>query len=159
MTRECHRDDLHSSFPSQVFFRETAACKWRKSSQELFRDVLVLMRDTGMRNERELYRMRIENLHWENRLIYVPDSKTLEGRRLIPMSNRVAAVLRQRSALGRRAGCFRPNTPPPGIRPQSATGFARPAERPVYRRTWYFIVRDTTTALGFSCELETWLPS
>jgi len=34
------------------------------------------MRDTGMRNQRELYRMRIENLDWGNRVIFVPDSKT-----------------------------------------------------------------------------------
>jgi integrase len=47
------------------------------------------MRDTGMRNERELYRMRIENLDWQNRAILVPDSKTSEGRRLVPMSGRV----------------------------------------------------------------------
>jgi len=44
------------------------------------------MRDTGMRNERAL-RMRIENLDWETRVIFVPDSKTEEGRRRVPMSN------------------------------------------------------------------------
>jgi len=71
-------------------------CKWRKRSRELFRDIVILMRDTGMRNERELYRMRIENLDWENRLIFVPDSKTTEGRRLVPVSNRVFALLEQR---------------------------------------------------------------
>ena len=54
------------------------------------------MRDTGMRNQRELYRMRIENLDWENRLIFVPDSKTAEGRRLVPMSRRVIELLRAR---------------------------------------------------------------
>ena len=30
------------------------------------------LRDTGMRNQQELYRMRIDNLDWENRLIFVP---------------------------------------------------------------------------------------
>ena len=53
-----------------------AACNWRKRSLQLF-----LMRDTGMRNERELYRMCIENLDWASRVIFVPDSKTEEGRR------------------------------------------------------------------------------
>jgi integrase len=47
------------------------------------------MRDTGMRNERELYRMRIENLYWETRVIFVPDSKTKEGRRRVPMSTQL----------------------------------------------------------------------
>jgi len=72
------------------------ACKWRKRTSDLFRDIVVLMRDTGMRNQRELYRMRIENLDWEHRLIFVPDSKTAEGRRLVPMSRRVLEVLRER---------------------------------------------------------------
>jgi integrase/recombinase XerD len=54
------------------------------------------MRDTRMRNERELFRMRIENLDWDNRLIFVADSKTLEGRRLVPMSRRVFEILHQR---------------------------------------------------------------
>jgi len=52
------------------------------------------MRDTGMRNERELFRMRIENLDWQKRVIFVPDSKTAEGRRLVPMSGRVFEILR-----------------------------------------------------------------
>jgi integrase len=54
------------------------------------------MPDTGMRNQRELYRMRVENLDWENRVIFVPDSKTPEGRRLVPMSRRVLELLRTR---------------------------------------------------------------
>lgn len=73
-----------------------AGCKWRKRTSDLFRDVVILMRDTGMRNQRELYRMRIENLDWENRIIFVPDSKTPEGRRLVPMSRRVFEILRER---------------------------------------------------------------
>jgi integrase len=74
-----------------------AICEWRKRTSDLFREIVILMRDTGMRNQRELYRMRIENLDWENRLIFVPDSKTPEGRRLVPMSKRVFEILRQRS--------------------------------------------------------------
>jgi integrase len=71
-------------------------CKWRQRTRELFRDVVILMRDTGMRNQRELYRMRIENLDWANRIIFVPDSKTPEGRRLVPMSRRVFELLKAR---------------------------------------------------------------
>ena len=73
-----------------------SACKWRKRTRELFRDIVVLMRDTGMRNERELFRMRIENLDWQTRVIFVPDSKTAEGRRLVPMSGRVFEILQNR---------------------------------------------------------------
>jgi integrase len=73
-----------------------SACEWRQRTSDLFRDIVILMRDTGMRNQRELYRMRIENLDWENRAIFVPHSKTPEGRRLVPMSRRVLELLRAR---------------------------------------------------------------
>jgi integrase len=66
------------------------------------------MRDTGMRNERELYRTRIENLDWEKRLIFVPDSKTAEGRRLVPMSKRVFELREQRRS-SRSAGWVFPS--------------------------------------------------
>jgi integrase len=59
-----------------------------------------------MRNERELYRMRIENLDWENRVIFVPDTKTEEGRRCVPMSNRVFDVLKQRCGEKREGWVF-----------------------------------------------------
>src|SRR5437879_11931265 len=83
------------------------ACNWRPRTRNLFRDIVILMRDTGMRNERELYRMRIENLDWENRVIFVPDSKTAEGRRLVPMSRRTFDLLRERCGT-RQPGCVFP---------------------------------------------------
>jgi hypothetical protein len=73
-----------------------AACGWSDRSFELFRDIVRLVRDTGMRNERELYRMRIENLDWVKRNIFVPDSKTPDGRRTVPMSDRGFHILRTR---------------------------------------------------------------
>jgi integrase len=76
--------------------RRALACSWHPRTRELFRDIVVLMRDTGLRNERELFRMRIENLDWQNRVIFVPGSKTAEGRRLVPMSGRVFEILRIR---------------------------------------------------------------
>jgi integrase len=85
-----------------------AACKWRKRGFELFRDVVILMRDTGMRNERELYRVRIENIDWNNRVIFVPDSKTPDGRRTVPISDRALGVLRARTT-GRRQGWVFPS--------------------------------------------------
>ena len=83
-----------------------AGCKWRKQTRDLFRDIVLLMRDTGMRNQRELYRMRIENLDWENRVIFVPDSKTPEGRRLVPMSRRVFELLRERCGTRQQGWLF-----------------------------------------------------
>jgi len=73
-----------------------SACKWRQRTRELFRDIVILMRDTGDEKPRGTLLVRIENLDWENRVIFVPDSKTPEGRRLVPMSRRVLELLRTR---------------------------------------------------------------
>ena len=81
------------------------ACNWRQRTREIFRDIVILMRDTGMRNERELFGMRIENMDWQNRVIFVP-SKTAEGRRLVPMSGRVFEILRSRCAARREGWIF-----------------------------------------------------
>ena len=83
-----------------------ACCKWRKRPSDLFLDIVILMRDTGMRNQRELYRMRIEHLDWENRLIFIPDSKTPEGRRLVPMSRRTFEILRERCGVKQEGWVF-----------------------------------------------------
>jgi integrase len=82
------------------------ACKWRPRTRELFIDIVILMRDTGMRNERELFRMRIENLDWQNHVIFVPDSKTAEGRRLIPMSGRAFEILQDRCSARQEGWVF-----------------------------------------------------
>jgi integrase len=83
-----------------------ARCEWSRRRLDLFRDVMALMRDTGMRNERELYRIRVENLDWNNRVIFVPDSKTEEGRRRVPMSNRTFAILKERCRTKREGWVF-----------------------------------------------------
>jgi integrase len=85
------------------------ACTWRPRTFELFRDIIILMRDTGMRNQRELYRLRIENLDWQSRVIFVPDSKTAEGRRLVPMSRRVSDLLRARCGASSEGWVFPSN--------------------------------------------------
>jgi integrase len=70
--------------------------KWNAKVRSLFGDIVMLVRDTGMRNERELYRVRIENINWKEKIIFVPDSKTPDGRRLVPMSDRVVRLLKAR---------------------------------------------------------------
>src|SRR5215472_4485947 len=57
----------------------------------------------------ELYRIRTENLDWSNRIIFVPDSKTPEGRRMIPISDRVYQLLRIRT-VGKEQGWLFPST-------------------------------------------------
>jgi integrase len=80
-----------------------AECGWREVSLQLFEDVVKLMRDSGMRNRRELYRLRIENIDWRKRNLFIPDSKTEEGTRTVPMSDRVCEILRRRCA-GKTSG-------------------------------------------------------
>jgi site-specific recombinase XerD len=86
-----------------------SACNWRQRTRKLFGDIVALMRDTGMRNERELFHMRIENLDWQSRLIFVPDSKTPEARRVVPMSTRVFEILRTRCDARREGWIFPSN--------------------------------------------------
>ena len=85
------------------------ACNWRPRTRDLFRHIIILMRDTGMSNARELFWMRIENLEWHNRVIFVPDSKTAQGRRVVPMSGQVFEILRSGALKDRRAGYFHPS--------------------------------------------------
>lgn len=94
--KEHGRDVRLDADAEEKLVRASLRCEWRGRTRELFCDIIALMRDTGMRNERELFRMRIENLDWNNRTIFVPDSKTPEGRRLVPMSRRVFDILKKR---------------------------------------------------------------
>lgn len=60
----------------------------------------------GNAKRKRAYRTRIENLDWDTRVIFVPDSKTEEGRRRVPMSNRVFSVLRERCGARREGWVF-----------------------------------------------------
>ena len=96
LLKEHGRDITLDVAAEEQLVQASLRCRWRVRTRDLFRDILALMRDTGMRNERELFQMRIENLDWNNRTIFVPDSKTPEGRRLVPMSRRVFEILKKR---------------------------------------------------------------
>jgi integrase len=47
------------------------------------RDVLMIMRDSGMRNQKEVFRMRWEHLDWGNKRYFVYESKSPKGRRFV----------------------------------------------------------------------------
>ena len=87
-------------------FAGAEVCGWDEPTRQLFKDIVVLVRDTGMRNERELYRLRTEHINWDTKVIYVPDSKTPAGRREVPMSDRVVAVLTDRLGAKREGFVF-----------------------------------------------------
>jgi len=96
LMKEHGRDVRLDADAEEKLVQASLRCQWRARTRELFGDIIAVMRDTGMRNERELFQMRIENLDWNNRTIFVPDSKTPEGRRLVPMSRRVFDILKKR---------------------------------------------------------------
>ena len=89
---------------------EEAEHKLLPFARQPLRDVIILMRDTGMRNRKELFRMRIEDLDWSARTIFVPDSKTPTGRRYIPMSDRVLDLLMVRCGERREGWVFPANS-------------------------------------------------
>jgi len=57
------------------------------------RDVLMIMRDSGMRNQKEVFTMRWEHVDWANNRYFVYDSKSPKGRRFVPVSPRVRLAL------------------------------------------------------------------
>jgi integrase len=122
-------------------------CHWTTGMYELLWNIIILARDTGMRNQRELYRIRVENLDWDNRIIFVPDSKTAEGRKMIPMSDRVCDVVRERVEAV-KDGCFHPSDRTAATSRTWDDRFARHVRRPVFLRTRCCIAAGTTTARG-----------
>lgn len=56
-------------------------------------DVIKIMRDMGMRNDREVLPMRWENFDWKKKDVLITDSKTDAGRRRVHMSERVYKML------------------------------------------------------------------
>jgi integrase len=115
----------------------------------LFRDIVILMRDTGMRNERELFRMRIENLDWQNRVIFVPDSKTAEGRRLVPMSRRVFEILRIRCDARQEGWVFPSKRSASGHLRSICNLFRKARNKAGLSKELFFTVRDMTTVREF----------
>jgi integrase len=51
------------------------------------------MRDSGMRNHKEVFTMRWEHVDWANSRYFVYDSKTTKGRRWVPLSPRIVTAL------------------------------------------------------------------
>jgi len=103
LIREVPRFKLFKEQSRELRLDDDAERKLLAVAEEPLSDIIVIMRDTGQRNVRELYRMRIENVHWEHNLIFNPNSKSPEGRRWIPMSERVKETLR-RLCEGRNEG-------------------------------------------------------
>ena len=79
---------------------------WTRKMHAAFSDVVVLVRDTGMRNKKELFCARIEDIDWNNRVFFIRDSKTDNGRRFVPLSDRVLERLKVRCGERREGWIF-----------------------------------------------------
>jgi integrase len=66
-----------------------------KSVKEPLHDIAKIIPDTGMRPE-EVFRMRVENLDFEQKAIFNPYGKTKAARRTIPITDDALSVLRLR---------------------------------------------------------------
>ena len=64
---------------------------------EPFRTILLIMLDSGLRPG-EIYRMRWENIHWEQGLIFNPRGKSRKSKRYVPLTERMKAALLVRKA-------------------------------------------------------------
>jgi len=71
------------------------------------RDVLMIMRDSGMRNQKEVFTMRWEHVDWANNRYFVYDSKSRKGRRFVPISPRVRQALLARYSGEKEGWVFR----------------------------------------------------
>lgn len=112
MYSKAKEDKLIFEVPGFALFKEhgrslrlndEAERRLSAGAEQPLKDIIVVMRDTGMRNARELYCMRVENVDFDAGTIFTPDSKTESGRRFIPMNSRVKQILEERRA-GRSEG-------------------------------------------------------
>ncbi len=73
--------------------------RFLKVAGQPLRDVFLISHDSGMRPD-EAIRMRWENILWDKNLIFVPEGKTENARRYVPLSDRVRELLlaRQRKS-------------------------------------------------------------
>ena len=96
LIREVPEFALFKELGRSLRLNEEAERRLLPVAEQPLKDIIVVMRDTGMRNARELYRMRVENIDYDAGSIIVPDSKTESGARSVPLSDRVSEILRSR---------------------------------------------------------------
>ena len=70
---------------------------------EPFRTILLIMLDSGLRPG-EIFRMRWENIHWEQGVIFNPRGKSRKSKRYVPLTERMKAALLARKGAQRGLG-------------------------------------------------------
>jgi integrase len=129
MLSKAHEWKLIMTPPSVLLFEENGRERIFSPQQEAdllrvapqpLRDVWLCGRDAGMRPE-EVLRMRIEDIRWGQRLIFIPRGKTVNSRRYVPISNRLFEALWLRAG-GREEGWLFPSPTTKKGKPRSKTG-------------------------------------
>lgn len=69
--------------------------RYLELADPLTRDLVTIIVETGMRPN-EVYRMRSENVHLDERFVFIPDGKTKSARRNVPLTDKAAAVIARR---------------------------------------------------------------
>ena len=93
---KCPPIELLQENERNVLFDEASEAAILPHAPQPLKDVVILMRQCGMRNARELYPMKIENLDWNGKRYFVPDSKSPTGKREIPLTDKALDILRER---------------------------------------------------------------
>ena len=86
------RDLLIDNKTEMALEQELGQSKDRYRSRYRAWVVTVVAQDSGMRPS-EIFEMRLENLHWAERRIYIPTGKTKKARRFVGMTERMHLLL------------------------------------------------------------------
>jgi hypothetical protein len=68
---------LRNGWPSPGADTLLARGLWTRKMHAAFSDVVVFVRDTGMRNKKELFCARIEDIDWNNRVLFTDQHGTV----------------------------------------------------------------------------------
>jgi integrase len=97
---------LHEEGRQHVLDQETERALLAHAGPTL-RDVIIVIRDCGMRPD-EIFRMRFENVDWNNLSYFNAAGKTRKSRRWLPISDRMHSMLMVR-AKGEKSGWVFPS--------------------------------------------------
>ena len=98
LVEEHGREELIDPCMEQLLLTVTARPRFTPKGKESrvgwepFRTILLIMLDSGLRPG-EIFRMRWENIHWDEGVIFNPRGKSRKSRRYVPLTDRVKAAL------------------------------------------------------------------
>jgi integrase len=73
--------------------------QYLENADPLTRDLATIIVETGMRPN-EVYCMRSENVHLEEKFVFIPDGKTKTARRNVPLTEKAAEAIARRMKAG-----------------------------------------------------------